>query len=252
MANDFTDLTGRVFGKLTVIGFAGYNRDKQCREWKVRCECGVEKNVLAHNIRSRSTTSCGCAYADTTRTKWFRAMVEKYPIGFKKHSLTVLEHIYQIGGTVLRCKCDCGKEHLVRAEKYKQAKRCSKNCHITIDRDLNYWYHTYERSCRKRKQRKTPCPFNLTRPQFDALVLANCTYCGKEPTERRRRQGAYGQNWRHFKLNGIDRKDNSIGYEPDNCCTCCPECNEVKWGMDYDKWLNWLNRMSAFWCQKGH
>lgn len=180
-------------------------------------------------------------------------MVQQYPIGYKLHSLAVIEHIFEAGGTKLKCKCDCGNFHLVRAERYKHIKRCSKHCHINKEEaDLNHFYKTYERICRRRKQRKTPTPFNLTRPQFDALVQANCAYCGKEPVERRRRQGAYGQNWRYYKLNGIDRKDNSLGYDHSNCVSCCPECNEVKWGMDYDKWLNWLNRMSAFWCQKGH
>ena len=57
------DLTGMVFGRLTVIcreddyvAPSGYKKPK----WKCLCECGNEKDVLASNLKRGTTTSCGC------------------------------------------------------------------------------------------------------------------------------------------------------------------------------------------------
>lgn len=50
----FEDLSGRVFGRLTVIRRAA-NRKFLCR-----CECGTETEVYAPSLKTGATTSCGC------------------------------------------------------------------------------------------------------------------------------------------------------------------------------------------------
>lgn len=53
------DLTGRVYGFLTVLG----RSDKKVAGeilWNVRCECGTEKMVSGHNLRRGGVISCGC------------------------------------------------------------------------------------------------------------------------------------------------------------------------------------------------
>jgi hypothetical protein len=53
------DLTGNAFGRLRVIAEAG--RTPQGRVmWLCRCECGTEKEVVGHSLRSGATKSCGC------------------------------------------------------------------------------------------------------------------------------------------------------------------------------------------------
>jgi hypothetical protein len=50
------DITGLVFGQLTALGRAdvpGY--------WKVRCSCGIHKDVSREALRRGSARSCGCA-----------------------------------------------------------------------------------------------------------------------------------------------------------------------------------------------
>jgi len=55
----FKDLTGKRFGKLTVVGphpvRTGYNMIR----WICRCDCGGEKLVTTSNL-GRNTHSCGC------------------------------------------------------------------------------------------------------------------------------------------------------------------------------------------------
>lgn len=57
------DMTGRVFGRLTVIEMAGESRRQ--KTWRCRCVCGREKVVLGGNLRSGITTSCGCRQRET-------------------------------------------------------------------------------------------------------------------------------------------------------------------------------------------
>ena len=51
------DLTGRTFGKLTVLSFS-HRRGKSF--WNCRCECGTEKVVGYGSLVDGSALSCGC------------------------------------------------------------------------------------------------------------------------------------------------------------------------------------------------
>lgn len=53
------ELTGRAFGRLTVLEFAGMG-DDYASKWIVRCECGTEKIVDGKNLVYGRTRSCGC------------------------------------------------------------------------------------------------------------------------------------------------------------------------------------------------
>ena len=57
------DLTGQVFGKLTVIECAG-KLDGRRYHWLCRCECGNEKVILGASLASGNTKSCGCGKYD--------------------------------------------------------------------------------------------------------------------------------------------------------------------------------------------
>lgn len=52
------DLEGQVFGKLTVVEFAGYKNHKAL--WLCLCECGNDKIILSDSLKSGKTKSCGC------------------------------------------------------------------------------------------------------------------------------------------------------------------------------------------------
>jgi len=55
----FQDLTNQVFNKLTIISHHGKNKTGQSL-WLCRCECGNEKIVAAHHLKSNNVQSCGC------------------------------------------------------------------------------------------------------------------------------------------------------------------------------------------------
>ena len=52
------DLTGKRFGHLTVIAYAG---SKKCAMWRCRCDCGKEIVTRASSLKNGNTKSCGCA-----------------------------------------------------------------------------------------------------------------------------------------------------------------------------------------------
>lgn len=58
----FKDLTGQVFGKLTVIGISKkvQSGKRERYYWKCRCDCGNIKDVRTDGLTSGSVTSCGC------------------------------------------------------------------------------------------------------------------------------------------------------------------------------------------------
>jgi hypothetical protein len=64
----FKDLTGKIFGRLTVIELADKlikPNNKFVTMWKCKCECGNEIIVRSHSLISKNTKSCGCLYEDT-------------------------------------------------------------------------------------------------------------------------------------------------------------------------------------------
>lgn len=58
----FVDRTGEVFGRLTVLRFAG-RRSKQSY-FACRCDCGKEISIYVGNLTSGKTTSCGCVHSE--------------------------------------------------------------------------------------------------------------------------------------------------------------------------------------------
>lgn len=56
------DLTGRKFGRMEVIGFAGLKifPSTKMKYWICRCECGNEKVVCGSNLKNGHISSCGC------------------------------------------------------------------------------------------------------------------------------------------------------------------------------------------------
>ena len=58
------DITGQRFGRLVAVRETS---DRQCGKvlWEARCDCGATVLVVAGNLRSGNTRSCGCLQRDT-------------------------------------------------------------------------------------------------------------------------------------------------------------------------------------------
>jgi len=60
------DLTGQRFTRLLVLRRNGHRGEKVA--WLCRCDCGKQVQVVADQLRSGRTKSCGCWSRDRTRT----------------------------------------------------------------------------------------------------------------------------------------------------------------------------------------
>lgn len=151
------DLTGQVFGKLTVIDCAG-KIDGRRYFWNCRCECGNIKAILGTSLRNGNTKSCGCnrskGLVDYNKQQSQEAII---PIGTRFGKLIVIENLGmrpQVEGHNRRwykCQCDCGeiKEVMGNLLKQGQTQSCGK-CLSSIgehqiqklldDNNINYYY----------------------------------------------------------------------------------------------------------------
>ena len=57
------DLTGKRFGRWSVIRYIGYNRSNGAI-WECECDCGTIKNVIGKHLRNGNSISCGCYHSD--------------------------------------------------------------------------------------------------------------------------------------------------------------------------------------------
>lgn len=97
------DYVGKRFGHLVVTSYAG--KDKGMHRWNCVCDCGKETVVGQTLLQSGKTKSCGCngnpPLEDLTGAVFGR--------------LTVLGKAEsQKGSGYWRCRCECGKETVVR------------------------------------------------------------------------------------------------------------------------------------------
>lgn len=62
MGKPLADITGQVFGRLTVLKRDSFANGKT--RWLCRCECGQSTVVIGQLLRNGKTRSCGCLRAD--------------------------------------------------------------------------------------------------------------------------------------------------------------------------------------------
>jgi len=63
----FIDLTGQVFGKLTVLRLYGRDKSGNIR-WLCQCKCGGMTIVSGSHLINNNTRSCGCLSYDNALT----------------------------------------------------------------------------------------------------------------------------------------------------------------------------------------
>ncbi len=100
------DLTGQVFGRLTVIERVA-NRGRRVA-WHCRCECGAELATTATNLESGDTRSCGCLKREMSASR----VGEKHPSwrGDRVEYSQAHRRIRRVKGSADEHPCvDCGE-----------------------------------------------------------------------------------------------------------------------------------------------
>ena len=121
------NLTGQRFGRWLVL--EGYRKTKSGYKWKCRCECGVERFVLARNLKSGVSQSCGCLNREKVRALGSHLQGQTFG------DLTVLEQAEHVSGKSLRwkCKCVCGNECVVTSSRLLTGKKTHCGCKTRKD-----------------------------------------------------------------------------------------------------------------------
>ena len=206
--NRVNDLTGRKFGKLTVL-----KRDESARpgrsKWVCECDCGNMVSVYRNHLVSGQTVSCGCA------SKYIN--LKPIPTGTRFGKLTVIEITDRKHRStyMYSCKCDCGNYTNASSANLKSGNVISCGCHRVESaqthglsktriyriysgmksRCLNENYHAYKHYGGR--------GINIC----DELLGGN----GFQDFYDWSMENGYADNLT------IDRKDNYKGYSPDNC-----------------------------------
>ncbi len=148
-------------------------------------------------------------------------------------------------GIFWACRCEWGKVMTVRSSALRRGHTRSCGC---LQRDAvtgNTWtvkvgtaflnlYREYEKAARVRGLLWT-----LDGVLFRELTQAQCSYCGSAPNSRSR-----ARSGEIYIYNGIDRKDNTVGYTPENCVTCCGVCNYMKADHSVDFFLSHVAKIA--------
>ena len=61
-------MTGRRFGRLTVVGLDTKLQSGECR-WLCECDCGGKASVPGRYLRTLRTQSCGCLHKERSRAR---------------------------------------------------------------------------------------------------------------------------------------------------------------------------------------
>jgi hypothetical protein len=222
------DLLGQRFGRLLVSEQVdGYH-------YECICDCG-NKKIFTRSHLIGGVKSCGCLRHEKEDLS-----------GMKFGMLTVIKRVGENNrrSPIYLCRCDCGKEKeiLAKSFKYGGTKSCGCLNKKTIRKHgepeevlLNNIFLDYVKNAQARKR-----SFEITKEEFKNIIDGNCFYCGSPPSNTKKiRNNTY-------VYNGIDRIDNSIGYEIDNCVSCCKKCNMFKCNITSDEFLSHVETISKY------
>jgi hypothetical protein len=194
------NLTGMKFGRLTVIEYS--HKEGSYRFWKCQCDCGNVRIVKADNLASGNSQSCGKHKI-------------KDIIGNKYGRLTVVSYAYSKARKVYyNCKCECGKEKVVRSDSLKDGTVKSCGC-------LNYEAKSVKHNMTGTKL------YHVWASMRDRCNNPNDAkyeyYGGKGITVNSNWDADFQSFYNWAIINGykegltIDRRDVNGNYEPDNC-----------------------------------
>lgn len=100
---------------------------------------------------------------------------------------------------------------------------------------FNRLYSQYSNSAQKRKY-----SFNISKEEFKEITQKKCYLCRASPSNNMLNKKENG----NYIYNGVDRVNNKIGYEIENCRSCCGVCNYIKKDMNLFQFLDLVERIS--------
>ncbi len=212
--SNFVDLTGKRFGRLTVISRAENKGGKT--NWHCKCDCGNEKDVLAISLTRGLTKSCGCLHNEELSKRRFIDLT-----GRKFGRLTVLGRAKNErgGDSKWKCLCECGNITEVIAGHLKDGHTKSCGClskeivsetSKTHGKTNTRLYRIY-----KKMYRRCYCPETKYYKNYGGRGITICPEWLGENGFPNFYDWAMANGYKENL--SIDRIDNDKGYYPENC-----------------------------------
>lgn len=109
--------------------------------------------------------------------------------------------------------------------------------------------HLYGKYKDQAKRKNTP--FEIGLELFTYLIYQNCHYCDEPPgniakDRYEKNHKTYMDNNIFIIYNGIDRKENSLGYVKENVVPCCKYCNSSKLDRNKEEFLKHVTKIYNF------
>lgn len=118
------DLTGRRFGKLTVMERTDQKQERYV-VWRCQCDCGNDVYVNTKRLKRGTKKNCGCE----TKTDAKRGPVAEDLSGCRYGTLLVMYRAETLNGrTRWMCQCDCGNRKIIATRELKAGKTKSCGC----------------------------------------------------------------------------------------------------------------------------
>lgn len=191
------EMIGKTYGSWEVVSYSHTSNKKPY--YNCKCACGTEEKVQGCNLRLGKTIKCKkCSGVETAvRNSGKKLSKETKDKISKAHIGKPLSEEHKKKLRIDRDDlCD---ENLLQLDSQRMERRSG----LKIS-----YYINQKRHC-AHSRGKT---WNLTNIEAAQLIIQPCNYCGSLPNP----------------YNGIDRVDNSIGYELGNVVPCCKYCNSAK------------------------
>jgi hypothetical protein len=145
--------------------------------------------------------------------------------------------------------CDCGKTRSLAASDVKSGKQISCGCRRFGPRTIqkrngedvarHSLFLNYRGVAKNRK-----LSWSLSEAEFCVLTRQSCSICGIAPFQIFEKK--YAKHFYACKYVGLDRIDNTKGYEIENIRPCCKICNQAKHAYSEGEFQSWLDRIVAF------
>lgn len=145
-------------------------------------------------------------------------------------------------------RCSCGKRVVKKSHYLVRGATTSCGCERNAFKRKgaktteNISYKTHKKRAYKKKFKP------LTREEWGAIVFKPCHYCNGFDIRGYRTDVSMTDKvfeTMKVKLNGVDRVDNSKGYEFDNCVPCRLRCNVAKGVMSQDEFYSHIEKIYA-------
>lgn len=222
------DDVGKIYGHLTVTDIVKARSGGSHYEYVCRCVCGKITYSRRFMLENGRHISCGCKGIGSPK------------VGDVFGDWTVLSEDKSLtSGRKYLCRCSCGSEKTVALSDlmHKKSTKCY-SCAQKIWKEQSSirTKSPYERLYEVYKKNADRASREFSLDFVDAILLftSDCHYCLASPQSPAPRSDG------EFFYNGIDRKDNSVGYTKENSVACCTICNMAKRGYDYEKFVAWI------------